>query len=1168
MKYKANIPNRGFGFARRSRPLAPDGRRVSRRVLLLAVGSGQSPALLQHALIVFAILGSLAQVASAQTCTDTACMHRAECFDTESGTIKQHIGCPSTNTTVEPDYNTSVTIRVRKASACANVTYYCTDMTNGIQRRYPATGTTTDAYHDFSDCVGSSTPAEIWAYVNTVSGLVRFVVDPLPPEFPDLIVSAVTVDNSTEPRTYHEGETVPVKCIVWNNGQGSARSSHLAYYFGDSCSDTSRDPWGTDYVDALDPGGPSPEGASYTFEEDDVGSDRYFVLWADYQNVVDEGPNENNNVSCFGPFTVTCALPPAASSPTPCDGCTEQNENVQVCWASVPGATDYEVYFGTDPSPDQSESKGPYPGPCYDPGPLPPSTTYYWQIDPRNPCGSSHGPVWQFTTAAPTCSVTGIEARINDALGPVSAQSDQLFKLAATLSGTGTCSASCRWEYRPVSDSVWDSGTPLTIDLVNGNGVFGPANDRPQGSGCWSYRFSCDSPNAITSNEVEVCVSVPTQQFEVGSMVFRDKVTIPILGEVNWHVAVLWFYDGFDDEFRVIQANGFDDVLHDQDWQGFLFNGAEDGQYMGAREPTGVFLTERDRQKVIYAARSQFCCGYSASAVLCDPSQFDCDAIMPAVNFPSLSYWNVNGEGLGKWRCDYLVRWSYFEALGISFQIQTNDTPRGLFGALNAGPVTVERPTVTSVKQPIYPDSAVEIEFSELMSTGTLHPDYGAAVSIAGSSHGPYEYGAEDVTFGYEALYGRDDLFRYSPFDVNLCENPPSPDNTLGRRNDCRSIRIDPVGKFSVGETLIVSVSNVARDLGGNPLNGPFTTSIVVQCRSSADCDDGVFCNGMETCDSSGSCQPGSGDPCVGTNRPYCDSANSECDECRSASDCDDGDFCNGMETCDSSGSCQPGGGDPCVGTDRPYCDSANSECHICRSDSDCDDGDFCNGIETCDPSGNCQPGRGDPCVGTNRPYCDSADGECDLCRSDSDCDDGDFCNGVETCGPTGDCDEGEGNPCQGTDRPYCDDLNSECDQCRDYRDCPVGMFCNERDTCECLTDTDADGICDDTDNCICVPNPSQCDADEDGIGNLCDPDLTNDGVVGIPDFNAFRACFGSREGDANFDPACDFDCDGVVGIPDFNVLRSYFGGAPGGSNCTGSLKEPTDPNREARSVR
>jgi hypothetical protein len=69
----------------------------------------------------------------------------------------------------------------------------------------------------------------------------------------------------------------------------------------------------------------------------------------------------------------------------------------------------------------------------------------------------------------------------------------------------------------------------------------------------------------------------------------------------------------------------------------------------------------------------------------------------------------------------------------------------------------------------------------------------------------------------------------------------------------------------------------------------------------------------------------------------------------------------------------------------------------------------------------------------------------------------------------------------------------------------------------------DCDGVPDNIDNCSDVPNGipgqptgalvAQCDTDQDGYGNACDPDINNDGTIGGPDFSPISGNFGGAPG-------------------------------------------------------
>jgi len=105
-----------------------------------------------------------------------------------------------------------------------------------------------------------------------------------------------------------------------------------------------------------------------------------------------------------------------------------------------------------------------------------------------------------------------------------------------------------------------------------------------------------------------------------------------------------------------------------------------------------------------------------------------------------------------------------------------------------------------------------------------------------------------------------------------------------------------------------------------------------VGCFTDADCNDGLYCNGEETC-VSGACQAGT-DSCA---PQLCDEKADECVDCLIDADCNDGVYCNGEESCVDK-ICEVGS-DPCT-----------------------DDGLFCNGMESCDEENDECLNSGNPC--------------------------------------------------------------------------------------------------------------------------------------------------------------------------------------------------------------
>lgn len=85
--------------------------------------------------------------------------------------------------------------------------------------------------------------------------------------------------------------------------------------------------------------------------------------------------------------------------------------------------------------------------------------------------------------------------------------------------------------------------------------------------------------------------------------------------------------------------------------------------------------------------------------------------------------------------------------------------------------------------------------------------------------------------------------------------------------------------------------------------------------------------------------------------------------------------------------------------------------------------------------------------------------------------------------------------------------------------------------------DFDGDRVSNDRDNCVAVANAGQLDSDADGLGNACDFDYNNDGVVDGADKELLEKAFGTQEAKPGFDSVFDADDDGLVGGSDWAAL-------------------------------
>jgi hypothetical protein len=267
-------------------------------------------------------------------------------------------------------------------------------------------------------------------------------------------------------------------------------------------------------------------------------------------------------------------------------------------------------------------------------------------------------------------------------------------------------------------------------------------------------------------------------------------------------------------------------------------------------------------------------------------------------------------------------------------------------------------------------------------------------------------------------------------------------------------------------------------------------------------CDDGLFCNGVETCDVNGGCRPGVPpvvDDGVSCTLDVCDEEGDVVVHIPMPDRCNNGLFCDGVETCDVVRDCQAGTAPVLtdgVNCTNDTCDEANDRVVHTPVNSRCDNGMFCDGVETCDVVRDCQAGTAPVLsdgVSCTNDTCDEVNDRVVHAPVNSRCDNGLFCDGVETCDVVRDCRAGTAPVL--TDGVNC--TNDTCDEANDRvvhapvnSRCDNGLFCDGVETCDVVRDCQAgtapvlsDGVsctndtCDEVnDRVVHAPVNSRCD--------------------------------------------------------------------------------------------
>lgn len=215
--------------------------------------------------------------------------------------------------------------------------------------------------------------------------------------------------------------------------------------------------------------------------------------------------------SCISSNVVICILPSCASNPNPSNGATGVSISTSLSWSSVPGATSYDVYFGTSSNPPFKVNTT---STSYNPGTLNEDTIYYWKIVPKNSCGSASGcPVWNFTTLCTPPSCASNPNPSNGATGT---------STSPTLSWSSVSGATSYDVYFGTSSSpplvTNVSNTQYSPGNLNSNTTYYwkivPKNSCGSASGCsvWSFTtgtapLSCTASASPTSGNAPLTVS-------------------------------------------------------------------------------------------------------------------------------------------------------------------------------------------------------------------------------------------------------------------------------------------------------------------------------------------------------------------------------------------------------------------------------------------------------------------------------------------------------------------------------------------------------------------------------------------------------------------------------------------------------------------------------------
>ncbi|HEX2875109.1 MAG TPA: hypothetical protein VHP33_27850 [Polyangiaceae bacterium] len=348
---------------------------------------------------------------------------------------------------------------------------------------------------------------------------------------------------------------------------------------------------------------------------------------------------------------------------------------------------------------------------------------------------------------------------------------------------------------------------------------------------------------------------------------------------------------------------------------------------------------------------------------------------------------------------------------------------------------------------------------------------------------------------------------------TGTCSNPSKPNGTSCSDSlNCTSGDVCTGGQCKGASVTCDDKIACTKDSCSEQLGGCSADATACACKTSADCDDGNACNGVETCDLVGlTCVKGTPVDCSGSDDAChvgsCNPSTGACTAVAKDDDtpCDDGTLCTPSSSC-QAGVCK--GINPVICTALDACHDAgtcNPSTGLCSqpakaNGATCDDGNACTQTDTCQ-AGACKGGNAKVCAALDQCHaagtCDPSSGNCSnpTKTNGSACNDADKCTQTDTC---------QGGVCQGASPVVC----AASDQCHDAGTCnsvtgacsdPVkmdGSGCNDGDKCS-QTDTCKSGVC-------VGANPIVCSADQCHVVGTCN---SSTGVCSTPNKQDGTAC-------------------------------------------------------------